>query len=102
MVLLLERKKVSIIKACNLIQAEDHGTFSNEENRKINEKRRPVLHEEDETESQNNDVDSFNEKTEIPNVSKLGELQLTFNYFFFILHRRFHTLTTCLLLLHKN
>ena len=90
MFLLLKRKRVSIPEACNLIQAEYHGTFSNEENK--------ITINEDETESQNNDVDSFNQKTEIPNVSKLGELQLTFNIFFFILHRSFHILTKCLLL----
>ena len=82
----MKRKRFSISKADNLIQAEDDGTSSNQENkRKVKEKRKPVLHEEDETESRNNkDPDSFNEKTDIPNVSKLGELQLTLIFFHYI------------------
>ena len=79
---------VSSSKTDNLIQAEDHGTSSNEENKrtihckKIKEKHKPVLHEDGEIESQNNnDIDRFNEKTDIPAFSKLGEFLLTLTFF---------------------
>lgn len=87
-ILIYVSMNVSTSKTDNLIQAEDHGTSSNEENKrtihckKIKEKHKPVLHEDGEIESQNNnDIDRFNEKTDIPTFSKLGELPLTLAFF---------------------